>query len=462
MTALNLAATKAGLRAGMTVSKAQALVRGLVIKDAEPDADREALERLAIWALRYSPIVTPDPPDGLVIDVTGATHLHGGESALLKSMVEQLRSAGITARAAMADTWGAAHAMARTMARSTAVILPADGEILLSLPISALRLPPATINTLMTLGFETIGDLAEKPRAPLALRFGPELNRRIDQVFGQIAEPITPVLPANLVSVRRVFGEPIGAPETIARYVGKLVAEFSAVLETRGLGAKCSDLLLHRVDSKVEAIRIGTALPTRDVKRLTRLFCDKIETIDPGFGIELMSLTATLAEPFDQKQMISSLAGGVEADVSTLIDILSNRVGEANLYRMVPVASDVPERSFERVPAMAADTGRSWQEGWPRPARLLATPEPVETIALLPDHPPVWFTWRGIRRKVKCADGPERIFGEWWKRDAELSAVRDYFQIEDDSGERYWLFRAGDGEDSETGSQRWFLHGIFA
>ena len=199
----------------------------------------------------------------------------------------------------------------------------------------------------------------------------------------------------------------------------------------------------------------------RDVKRLTGLLCDKIETVDPGFGIEIMSLAATLAEPLAPKQTISSLTEEPEADVSGLIDTLSNRVGKQRLYRFAPVASDVPERSVCRVAPTAPDTGEAWPNHWPRPSRLLPAPEPIETVALLPDHPPVSFTWRGIRRHVKCADGPERVFGEWWKRDTELIAVRDYFRVEDETGERFWIYRAGDGEDAATGAHRWFLHGIF-
>ena len=103
---------------------------------------------------------------------------------------------------------------------------------------------------------------------------------------------------------------------------------------------------------------------------------------------------------------------------------------------MVPQASDVPERSVVRVAALAAETGAVWPGHWPRPSRLLPRPEAIETLALLPDHPPVWFTWRGIRRRVKRADGPERVFGEWWARDAELATVRDYFRVEDEAGER--------------------------
>jgi protein ImuB len=163
-------------------------------------------------------------------------------------------------------------------------------------------------------------------------------------------------------------------------------------------------------------VRVGTGLPLRDAKRMTRLLCDQIETIDPGFGIELMTLAAVVTEPLAPKQVASSLIEESEPDVSGLIDLLANRVGERNLYRIAPVASDVPERAVHHIPALAPETGAEWPGHWPRPSRLLAHPEPIESIALLPDHPPVSFTWRGVRRRVKRADGPERVFGEWWKR----------------------------------------------
>ncbi len=460
--AVNAAAIRTGLRVGMPATKAQALVKELVIHHADPVADAEALERLAVWALRYSPVVAADDPDGLVIDATGASHLHGGEDAMLGDMISRLEAVGIAARAAIADTRGAAHALARFAARPKLFVTERESaERIRPLPIAALRLPRDTVDDLRKLGFERISDLLATPRAPLTLRFGPELGRRLDQATGRTGDPIEPVRTPDIVETQQLFAEPIGAPETIARYVAKLTVKLCQELELRGLGARRLDLLFGLVDNRVQAIRVGTARPVRDVKRLTRLLCDKIEKVDPGFGIEIMRLAATAAEPFATKQAISSLIDEPEADVSGLIDILSNRVGETRLYRFAPVASDVPERSVHRVAAAAPDTGGGWPTHWPRPARLLAPPEPIETVALLPDHPPVHFTWRGTRRRVRRADGPERVFGEWWKRDAELIAVRDYFQVEDDAGERYWIFRAGDGEDAATGSHKWFLHGIF-
>jgi protein ImuB len=462
--AADAAAQRAGLCVGMPATKAQALVPGLIVKDADPAGDVEALDRLALWALRlYAPIVAADPPDGLVIDTTGAAHLHGGEDAMLNAMIARFAASAFAARAAIADSWSAAYAFTRYAARPVLVVPPGESAAaILDLPIAALRLPRDMVESLRVLGFNSIGELADKPRAPLALRFGPELGRCLDQVMGHVSEPIDPIRAPDFIEVRQIFGEPIAAAETIARYTGKLVIQLCELLEAKGLGAKRLDLLFHRVDNRIEAVRIGTALPVRDVKRLTRLLCDKIETVDPGFGIEIMRLAATLAEPLAPRQIISSLTEEPEADITGLIDTLANRVGEKRLYRFAPVASDVPERSVMRVDPAAPRTGAAWTDHWPRPSRLLPIPEPIETVALLPDQPPVSFTWRGVRRRVKRADGPERVFGEWWKRDPELSAVRDYFQVEDEAGERFWIYRTGDGEDQATGSHRWFLHGIFA
>lgn len=447
----------------MAVTKAQALVPGLVAIDADPAGDREGLDKLALWALRrISPVVAADPPDGLVIDTTGADHLHGGETAMLDRLVQRFASSGVEARAAIADTWGAAHAAARFLRGKVTVIPPGAAEtILRPLPLAALRLEPETVASLRTLGFERVGDVLDQPRAPLTQRFGPELGRRLDQALGAVAEPVDPIRLPELVEVRRIFGEPIGAAETIARYTGRLVDALCLELEKRGLGARRLDLLFHRVDNTLQYIRVGTAQPVRDPKRLTRLLTDRIETVDPGFGIEIMVLIAVETEPLGHRQTISSLAEAPEPDVSDLIDVLANRIGENRLCRFAPVQSDVPERSVARVPPLAPETGATWDGDWPRPPRLLPRPEPVETMALLPDHPPVWFTWRGVRRRVQRADGPERIRGEWWKHDAELTAVRDYFRVEAETGERFWLFRSGDGEHENSGSQRWFLHGIF-
>ena len=441
---------------------AQAIVRGLQMVDADPVADAAALERIALWALmQYSPVVAMDAPEGIVMDTEGADHLQGGEDLMLSGIVNRFHGRELTARVAIADSWGAAHALARATKCGTVRVPRGEtGRFIERLSISSLRLSPELVASLHTLGFQTIGELSATPRAPLALRFGPEIGRRLDQIYGRIPEPIEPIRPPELIEVSRAFAEPIGAPETIAKYVARLVAELCDTLQKRGLGVRRTDLIVHKVDNTMQAIRAGTAKPARDVTWLTKLFKDRIEKIEPGFGIERLSLAAIMSEPLADAQKSSCLVEDEVVDIAPLIDIIGNR-GQ-RVYRVAPVASDVPERSVRRIAVAATPTGASWALHWPRPVRLLARPDPIEVIALLPDHPPVAITWRGKRRRVRRADGPERIFGEWWTRSSEFDAVRDYFVIEDDDGERLWIFRSGDGVDLATGSHKWFLHGIFA
>ncbi len=461
--AADRAAQALGVRPGLALAQAQARVPDLHIEPADPAADAAALARLALWALRrYSPVVAIDLPDGLLIDATGVAHLFGGETALLDELRARLTAARLGSRVALAGTVGAAHALARFGPRPAMIAASSEtGAAVAALPLAALRLDPTLVERLRRLGFESIADLAATPRAPLALRFGSEPGRRLDQMFGRLAEPIQPIRWPELIQVRRAFAEPISAPETLARYIGQLVEALCPLLEAQGLGARRLDLLFHRVDNLVQAIRVGTAKPVREVKRLTRLLTDRLESVDPGFGVEVMTLAAILAEPLAYRQD-DTLGRTADADVSDLVDILANRIGADKLYRAAPAESDLPERAVRRIAPLAPPVGATWPAHWPRPSRLLSPPEPVDTVALLPDQPPVHFIWRGVRRRVKRADGPERVFGEWWHRDPETAAVRDYFVVEDESGERFWLYRSGDGEDPATGDLRWYVHGVFA
>ncbi|NTH25652.1 DNA polymerase Y family protein [Agrobacterium rhizogenes] len=462
VSAADTIAKKVGVRIGMKAAEAQALFSGLLMIDADPSADAAALQRITLWALtQYSPIVAMDGSDGIVMDTEGADHLRGGELPMLTGIANRFRARGLTPHVAIADTWGAAHACSRAINREI-VIIP-GGETARAvehLPISRLRLADKIVGDLRTLGFRTIGELSATPRAPLTLRFGPEIGRRLDQMFGRVSEPIDPIRTAELIEVSRSFAEPIGAAETINKYVGRLIIQLVAELQRKGLGVRRTDLIVEKVDGTRQAIRAGTAKPARDVAWLTKLFRDRTEQIEPGFGIEKLTLAAIMAEPLGDEQRSSSLVDENDEDITPLIDTFGNR-GQ-RVYRIAPVASDVPERSVRRIPASSEDGSEEWVHHWPRPVRLLAQPDRIEAIALLPDHPPASITWRGKRRRVKRADGPERIFGEWWKRDSELEAVRDYFVVEDENGERFWIYRSGDGVDPETGSHRWFVHGIFA
>lgn len=442
------AARASGLAPGMTVAMAQAMRPGLKVVEADPAGDAAGLDRLAAWCLRYAPVAAADPPDGVVIDVAGAAHLMGGEAALLDDLGRRLAAAGFAARTGLADTWAASWGLAR---------FGRPGSTLASLPVAALRLDGETVSGLRRLGFDTVGELMAAHRPSLALRFGTGPGRRLDQALGLVAEPIEPVRPPETPHARLAFAEPLLHGEGLHLVLRKLAHALAARLEAAALGARRLDLLFRRAGGSSAALRVGSAQGTRDPAHIVRLFGEQLGTIDPGFGVEAASLAATRTEPFTGRQLaLRDTEATPDADLGPLVDRIANRIGPRRLYRVAPVESDLPERAERRVGALSPPSEASWHDG-PRPALVFGPPEPIEVMALLPDHPPRRFIWRGRPTLVARADGPERVHGEWWRDDAQALLTRDYFRVEGEDGLRYWLFRTGDG----TGPARWFLHGAF-
>ena len=290
-------------------------------------------------------------------------------------------------------------------------------------------------------------------------RFGREASLRLDQALGHAFEPITPMIPEEAVIASRAFAEPIGRLEDLKLVVRRLAEEMCQSLEKRGKGVRRLDLIVRRVDQKGASLRVGTAKATRDHVHLAKLFDEKIETVDPGFGIEEIVLVANRVDPLSEKQTV---VRGIEAeddavDLSQLVDRLTARIGEDRVYRLTPVQSRVPERMTRRVSPLAPPSESNWPESLERPTRLLNPPESIMTTALLPDHPPGSFIWRRVRYKVTKADGPERITSEWWLGD-EQKMIRDYYRLETVEGARFWIFR--DAPMPKGG--RWWMHGFFA
>jgi protein ImuB len=459
-----------GIAPGITITKARAFAPELQIVDADPTADFEGLRRLALWAgQRYSPVVAPDPPDGIWLDITGCAARFGNERALLKDLHRRTAAFGLSLQIAVADTAGCAHAVARHVPAGRPVTIEpgAHRKAIALLPIRALRLPSVDVESLRKLGFERVEQLIGAPRGPLAKRFGRELHRRLDQALGTRPETIEPIFPEQFPRARRGFMEPIVTAEAFAHVIADLARDIAGELARSGKGARRLDCYFHRVDGHIQAIRVGTAAPSRDPGHLAKLLSAKIETIEPGLGIEAMTLVAPLIETqaLRQNESLESLTRR-GPDLAALVDTLANRFGQRSLHRTIPCPSAMPERSVWIVPALGPNDGISWSDELPRPSRMLARPEPVDVIALLPDDAPRLFIWRGKRYRVTQGDGPERLQGEWW-RDGGIEGetpltVRDYYQVETEAGGRYWLFRLGDGVHAATGSMRWFIHGAFA
>jgi protein ImuB len=456
------AALDLGLSPGMAAAHARALVSDLEICDANPEADRAWLDRLALHAARHwTPNAAVSGSDGLWLDLSGTTHLFGGEERFAARLLSFLRRLGFTARVAIAGTPGAAYALARYGGNDMR-ILPegGEGEALAPLPLAALRLTPDALTAAARFGIERVADLYPMPRAPLARRLGRAAVERLDQARGHIPEPIVPVVPFEMPEARRSLLEPIGTAEAIEQVISDLLGDLVPQLRERSLGIRSLVLRCDRVDMAQQLITIATARATRDAKHLLRLFKLRIDRIEPGLGIEAMALAAPHVEALAPETIGAGFDTARQApDLAPLVDALAGRAGEAALFRLSAIESDVPERAIGRADALAKPVG--WPI-WARPVRMLARPEALSgVVALLPDHPPRRFAWRGRSYRVVAGDGPERIHGEWWRRVGEMWAVRDYFRVETESGERFWLFRRGDAQEQNTGDLSWYMHGVF-
>ncbi|MFN3583640.1 DUF6504 family protein [Phenylobacterium sp.] len=453
--------------AGQKAADAKAIAPELVTAEAEPEADADALTALVDWCVRFSPAVAADPPDGLFLDIAGVEHLFGGEAELMAEFRDRLAANGLSFRLAVADTAGAAWALAHFGKDGTIAPHRGQAPLISPLPPAALRLDPEAAAKIERLGLRRIGQLMDIPRGPLGRRFGAHALMRLDQALGRAPEALSFRRPPTPWIDRLAFFEPISAPEDMARVTGDACARLCARLEAEGRGARRFEIGFCRVDGKIPAVEVGLAMAGRDARRLARLFAPKVETVDPGFGIDAVLIAAYEIEAVAgrQVQIEAGLAPAPEDGLIPLVDRLANRLGPERVWRAAPVESHVPELSVAREAPLGAPSSkaRPWDVEAPRPTRLFRRPEPLEgVIALTPDDPPTQFRWRGRTHRVRRAEGPERIGEEWWTRDiGEVSAarVRDYYRVEDQDGARFWLFRAGLYRPGEPA--KWWLHGVF-
>lgn len=426
--------------------------------------------------MRYTPVVAPwdeeNGADGLFLDITGCAHLFGGEERLLGDLAARLRRFGLRPRLAIADTPGTGWALTR-YGRTDATIVSSGGEtqVLQSLPPAALRLPQTMAVDLRRLGFRRIGDLIHQPRAPLTVRFGVELLRRIDQALGREPEPLSSLSPPPLYRVQTGFAEPITTQVHVVEAATRLLQRLAADLEADGVGARKLRLMLFRVDGEALALTLGLAAPSRDAGHIARLIALRLERLPEGleadFGFEAAGLHVLTAERVAERQSLLAIAeGAAEPDgLARLVDRLQQRLGASAVRRLHPRQSHIPERAIEM---------RDAAEGPPsdqamaapavsRPLLLLPTPEATEVMAEIPEGPPLRFRWRGVLYQVAHGEGPERVAPEWWRatqHETEKEVERDYYVVEDVAGRRFWLYRAGIYGRSGV-EPHWYVHGVF-
>jgi protein ImuB len=496
ITAVNGTAAAAGVMPGQALADVRAALPALRTRIAEPGLDAAALVELARWAGRYGPSRNSEGSDGLWIDITGIAHLFGGEAALLRDLQRRLSAAGFSARIGVADTTGAAWALARFGRGSSeragdAIAVAPEGEAkaaLADLPVEALRLTQPAVLLLKRLGLYQVGQLYGLPRAALARRFRDAGRRarspasdvladgvilRLDQALGGLSEPRRPLAALPVRLVRQVFTEPLISVSGIEAALTAATVDLCALLAEAGEGTRRVGLMLYRTDGTCSEISVGTSSATRDCLHLQRLLAEKLDAanLDLGFGVDGVTLAARVVEALAATQPglgSKPKAHGAQG-LAQLLDRLSNRLDAAGIYRITPRPSHIPEQADLTLAVLAAepDADPPSCASAPRPPFLLRSPEPITVVAEVPEGPPRHFLWRRARHRIIRAEGPERIEPAWWQTlgqapTALTARPRDYYRVEDDRGGRYWLFRAGlYDRNAEDGAPVWYVHGLF-
>ena len=480
--AVSDAAAEGGARPGQRLTDARALDPSLEAVPCDLQGDTALIERLARWAGRWSPEVEVDGEDALRLDTTGVAHLFGGERAMLDEIERRFAGLGLTARVAIAPTPAAAWALSHygspagdagrgildlaSPPRNKLERRSEQGKLaalLAPLPVAALRLPPTVTRTLERLGLKTLGALAGVPRRGLARRFRERDNPldALDRMLGRRAEPLVPHrLEAPPRTMMR-FSEPVTEPSIGPQALEKLVPELARTLEGKRLGARRMVLAGYRVDGSVTQVEAATAFATRDPAHLLRLLAEKSQALDPGYGIDAVTLTALWTETLDPAQ--DTLDGGPPAAVAVgqLTDRLAARLGAERVRRPQASASHKPERASGWRQALADPVAVEEPPlKAPRPERLLDVPEMIAVIYATPEGLPRRFVWRRAVHDIARVEGPERIAPEWW-RERGNARLRDYYRVEDQSGRRYWIYREGLFGDGRGGDPNWYIHGLF-
>ncbi|WP_369025369.1 DNA polymerase Y family protein [Qipengyuania sp. RANM35] len=473
--AANRPGSEAGARPGMMLADARTLCPQLITAPSDPAGDLAFLESLAVWAQRWGPWSALDAPDGLLVDVTSVPHLFGGETRLVEDVHNAFARRELAVRTAIAPTAGAAWALAHYGPPGT--IVEGHEEIaraLSDLPVAALRLDKDVVTVLRRLGLKRLGEIATIGRDAIQRRFrnrkSPAANPliRLDQLLGLVPEPLLPVVPVQTPLVQRRLMEPIRHRQLLDTVVSDLAADMARELEGRGLGARRLELGLWRVDGEVVVRRLEMAAATRDPAHIVRLFAARLDDVDAGFGIEMLRLRASWAEPLALEQGdIEAVAESHGTSLSACIDRLTVRLGPRAVSRPVPFASHLPERAQRWQPPLDPEPASQGLLAFhERPLKMLEKPEMIAVLYATPDGYPQRFRWRGSVHEVVRVEGPERIAPEWW-RERGSTRLRDYYRIEDDHGRRYWIYRQGiigdgRGNDRNGGLPDWYLQGLCA
>ncbi|MZR32335.1 Y-family DNA polymerase [Sneathiella litorea] len=459
ISALSRNAENMGFAPGMSLADVRAAAPDMLYYDADPMQDIRCLQGLLRWASRFTPRVSRGGGHNLYLDITGASHLFGGEDTLLDTLETQLKNFGFTARLALADSkaavWGFAH-FGKSKSNITAKILQ---EAANDLPVEALRLSYASTALCQRLGIRKIEDLVVLPRVALTKRIGLEGINRLDRFFGRSPEVTEFARHRKRLIEEAQFFDPLATNAGVEAALEELLEKLCQRLSGMQQGIRKARLQLERVDHETMSFFIQLTRPSIDVNLLKRLFLHHFEQIDVGFGIDRLILIAEQAAPlsFHQLSLENTKTQNREQDKERLINELSNMVGYRYIHRFFPADSHIPERAFSREAALYASRSQRWiSSSGKRPLRILKKPVSVLLSDGIEKRAPETVFWHGHKCHLTPLSGPERIEPDWWRDDPDWrNGPRDYWWAKTHFGALFWLYRVSDGMKTQ-----WFVHGL--
>jgi len=447
------AAVRHGIRAGLGLNAALALCPGVRLHMRQPAAEAALLERLARWTTQFTPVVSLEPPQGLLAEVRGSLGLFGGAAGLRQRALESLHRRGLYAFAALAPTPRAALWLARA-GLDTPVQAPGELPGLAArLPLSCLGWPQATLARFATLGIRNVADLTRLPRDGFARRFGPSLLAELDEAFGRRPQPRRRAVMPERFDESLELPVETGSIPLVEIALERLLGRLEAFLQTRSAGIHgLAVALLHR-GQPATRLRLGLARPGGEAGHLQALLHERLgRTLLPA-PVVALRLRSTVVVPLELRSGVLPGTAGHDADpeaAARLLEHLRARLGREAVFSVRLAQEHRPERAWQvSEPALGkTGAGPCAEAGtvpvWPaRPLWMIAEPQALRECDGLPRHG---------GRSLTLLSGPERIETGWWDgRDVR----RDYYIARSRAGLRLWIFRERDRGGG------WWLHGVF-
>jgi protein ImuB len=419
------------------------------------------LRRLCLYAQRFTPLVSIEMPNALLLEIRGSVKLFGSLETLHADIDATWCRLALEVRSATAPSTLAALWLARAGKRE---LIEAPGLLagkLAELPVTCTSWDSEKLETLHAMGVTRIGELLRLPRAGIARRFGPRALLDLDIALARQAAPRRAFVPRERFCERCDFETEVETAAYLMKALEPLASRCAQFLRERQAGVQALELRFKHRTAPLTRIRFGLASVTSDRRRLTDVLVQKLSQIELAAPILRMELLSGPLQPLSAAslEVFAGLGAGSRDTAPQLIERLRARLGEQAVYGICPVPEHRPESAWQRVQALRLDSGLRAGGPWRGPLRIGGPPRIEEEAA----RRPIWLLDEPSQMRASevrqwqegqavLEEGPERIESGWWDG---KDIARDYYIVRRAGGARWWVFQ-------ERRSKRWYLHGVFA